>query len=71
MQILSKSVVCSPWTNSNQRAYVKNWCISESDRLISDKNEMCDILDIPGCLVTMDIEKAFDFLDHDLLLSVF
>ena len=29
---------------------------------------MCDILDIPGYLVTMDIEKAFDSLDHDFLL---
>ena len=32
---------------------------------------MCDILDIPGYLVTMDIEKAFDSLDHDFLLSAF
>ena len=31
---------------------------------------MCDILDIPGYLGTMDIEKAFDPLDHDFLLSV-
>ena len=31
---------------------------------------MCDILDIPGYLVTMNIEKAFDLLDHDFLLSV-
>ena len=31
---------------------------------------MCDILDIPGYLVTMDIEKAFGSLDHDFLLSV-
>ena len=31
---------------------------------------MCDILDIPGYLVTMDIEKAFDSLNHDFLLSV-
>ena len=29
---------------------------------------MCDILDIPGYLVTMDIEKAFDSLDDDFLL---
>ena len=29
---------------------------------------MCDILDISGYLVTMDIEKAFDSLDHDFLL---
>ena len=31
---------------------------------------MSDILDIPGYLVTMDIEKAFDSLDHDFLLSI-
>ena len=31
---------------------------------------MYDILDIPGYLVTMDIEKAFDSLNHDFLLSV-
>ena len=44
----------------------------ESDRLISNIIETCDILDIPGYVVTMDIEKAFDsFLDHDFLLNVF
>ena len=31
---------------------------------------MSDIPDIPGYLVTMDIEKAFDSLDHDFLLSI-
>ena len=29
---------------------------------------MCDVLDIPGYLVTVGIEKAFDSLDHDFLL---
>ena len=53
----------------NQTAYFKNRCISENGRLISDVIEMCDILDVPGYLVTMDIKKAFDFLDHDVLLS--
>ena len=56
--------------SSNQTAYVKNQCISESGRLLSDVNEMCDILDIPRYLVTMDIEKLFDSLDLDFLLSV-
>ena len=56
--------------SSNETAYVKNRCISESGRLISDVIEMCDILDISGYLVTMDIEKAFDSLDHDFLLFV-
>ena len=40
-------------------------------KLISDVIEMCDIQDTPGYLVTMDIEKSFDSLDLDFLLSVF
>ena len=73
-KILSKSLaeklknVLLDLISSNQTAYVKNQCISESGRLISNVTEMCNILDIPGYLVTMDIEKAFDSLDHDFLL---
>ena len=37
---------------------IKNRCISESGRLISNVVEMCDTLDIPGYLVTLDIEKC-------------
>ena len=76
IKILSKSLaekfkhVLPELISSNQAAYVKSRCISESGRLISDAIEMCDILDIPGYLVTMDIEKAFDPLDHGFLLSV-
>ena len=75
-KILSKSLaeklkhVLPELISSNQTAYVKNRCISESGRLISDVIEMCDILDIPGYFVTKDIEKAFDSLNHDFLLSV-
>ena len=75
-KILSKSIAeklksaLPELISSNQRAYVKNRCISESGRLISDVIEMCDILDISCYLVTMDIEKAFDSLDHDFLLFV-
>ena len=32
---------------------------------------MCDVLDTLGYLVTMDIEKAIDYLNLDFLLSVF
>ena len=77
IKILSKSFaeklkhVLPELIPSNQTAYVKNRCISESGRLISDVIEMCDILDIPGYLITMDIEKVFGFLDHDFLISVF
>ena len=54
----------------NQTASVKNRYISESGRLISDVIEMSDILDIPGYLVAMDIEKAFDSFNYDFLVSV-
>ena len=46
--------------SSNQTAYVENRCISESGRLISDIIEICGKENIPGYLVTMDLEKAFD-----------
>ena len=74
-KILSKALaeklkhVLAELISSNQTAYVKNWYISESGRLISDVIEMCDILDIPGYLDAMDIEKAFDSLNHDFLLN--
>ena len=57
--------------SSNQTAFVKNRCTSESGRLILDVTEMCDRLDILGYLVTMNIEKVFYSLGHDFLLSVF
>ena len=54
--------------SSNQTAYVEKRCISEKGRLISDINEICSKENIPRFLVTIDLEKAFDNLDHDFLL---
>ena len=56
--------------SSEQTAYVKNRIISESGRLISDIIDICDKQNINGYLVTMDIEKAFDSLDHTFLINV-
>ena len=53
-----------------QTAYVKNRFIGESGRLVADIIEITDILNKEGFLVTMDIEKAFDSLDHTFLISV-
>ena len=57
-------------TSHQQTAYVKNRNISESGRLISDILEICNNQNINGYMVTMDIEKAFDTLDHNFLLTV-
>ena len=53
--------------SSNQTAYVEKWCISESGRLISDIIKIWGNENIPGFLVTMDLEKAFDSLEQDFL----
>ena len=55
--------------SSQQTAYVKNSHIGESGTLISDIIEITKIRKIGGFLVTMDIEKAFDSLDHNFLIS--
>ena len=75
-EILSKALAAKlkpvlPSTiSSNQTAYVEKRCISESGRLISDTIEICEKENIPAYLVTMDLEKAFDSLDHDFLICV-
>ena len=56
--------------SSNQTAYVKNRYISESGKLIYDVLETASILNKKGFLVTVDIEKAFDSVDHSFLLAV-
>ena len=55
--------------SSQQTAYVKNRHIGESGRLIPDIIEIIKIRNTEDFLVTMDIEKAFDSLDLNLLIS--
>ena len=54
----------------NQNAYVKNRCISEGGRLISDLLEMSEVLNKESFLVTIDIEKAFDSVNHHFLIPI-
>ena len=56
--------------SAQQTAYVQNRNIGESGRLISDIIEIANTLQMEGFLVTMDVEKAFDSLDHKFLISV-
>ena len=64
-----KSVI-STIVNKNQVAYVNNRFISESGRLISDVLEITDFLDIEGLLMTVDIEKILDSINHSFLMCV-
>ena len=53
-----------------QRAYVNGRFICETGRWISDIIGVSDVFKINGFLVTMDIEKTFDSLNHCFLLAV-
>ena len=56
--------------NHDHKAYVADRFLGESVRLISDVLEITEALNIEGFLLTMDIEKAFDSVDHPFLYAV-
>ena len=56
--------------SANQTAYVKNRFISESGRVISDILESANTLALEVFLVILDIEKAFDSVNHCFLLQI-
>ena len=54
-----------------QTAYVEKRFIVERGGLISDILSVTNNLNMKSYLVTMDIEKSFDSLNHHFLISVF
>ena len=56
--------------SSSQTAYVENRFINESGRVISDIWEISNLLVLEGFLVAVDIEKAFDSVNHCFLLQI-
>ena len=72
-KILSKSIatrlipVLPSVISSDQTAYVKGRYIGEGIRLISDVLEVSKNLNLPGFILTVDLEKAFDSIDHIFL----
>ena len=56
--------------SSNQTAYVKNRFISKIERVISDISERGNTLALERFLLTEDIEKAFDSVNHCFLLKI-
>ena len=55
---------------ANQTAYVEGRFIGEATRLISDVLEVTKECNIEGYMVMMDVEKAFDSMDHGFLIDV-
>ena len=76
MKLISKVVasrlrsVISSIVNKNQVAYVNNRFIRESGRLISDVLMITNSLDIEGLLMTVDLEEAFDSINHSFFMYV-
>ena len=74
-KIISKSLatrflpVLPTIISPDQTAYVKGRYIGESIRLISDILESSKILNVPGFMLTVDLQKAFDSIDHLFLLA--
>ena len=54
----------------DQTAYVANRFLGESVRLVSDLLEITKALDLEGYLLSIDIEKAFDSVDHTFLFAI-
>ena len=48
---------------------MKNRCISEGGRLVSDLLELSDILNKEGFLFTVNIEKAFNSVNYLFLIA--
>ena len=55
--------------SSNQTAYLNGRLVSEGGRLISVIFEVNDLLKLKGLLLTVDIERAFDSVNHNFLLK--
>ena len=62
--------VMSSIINSDQVAYVKDRYIGTSIRNIIDIYEYCENFEKPGAFICMDMEKAFDSLEHDFIRQV-
>ena len=56
--------------SSNQTDYANKRFISKEGQMIPDILEITDLLKIKDLLLIVDIEKAFDSVDHQVLINV-
>ena len=74
-KIISKSLasrfipVLPTIISADQTAYVKGRFIGESIRLLSDVLDSTERYNIPGFILTVDLQKAFDSIDHFFLIA--
>ena len=70
-KVLSKRIkgVLPYLISSNQTAYVKIRFLSEIGRVISDNLEIAKALALEGFLVTTDIDKEFDSVNHCFFIA--
>ncbi len=64
LQKVLKSII-----NENQTGYIKGRYIGANARLIQDYFENCENFQIPGILLFLDFEKAFDSLEWNFMLE--
>ena len=53
--------------SDNQTTYFDEKLISQGGRLIADVLQTTDVLKLSGMLVTIDIQKAFNSVNHKFL----
>ena len=63
-------IVVSSIISTQQTLYIAQRCINKSGRPISDLFNVTKTMKVKGYLVAIDMEKAFDSLDHTFLISV-
>ena len=61
--------VLSSLISPDQTAYIKERFLGESVRLISDVLEISNTYNVEGYILTVDIEKAFDSVEHQFLFK--
>ena len=56
--------------NDDQVAYIKNRLIGCNIRNVIDIYDLCEKENIPGALLCMDFEKAFDTVEHKFMIKI-
>ena len=56
--------------HENQKGFLKGRFIGENIRLLYDILLYTELNDIPGMLLMIDFEKAFDCISHKFLINV-